>query len=171
MMYEKCRNILLQEFELVQNAVVIQEKIRLAVTERKWTLFEDNLNAMNTIQSALISLESEREELFSVYKTIVSQRNFTERLESAGKECFYSLAALLPENQRNDLTSIYRGLKLEAHKLKLANESLSAYVNTIRSTLRDFLDLALIERGGKMYTKDGTHFSHDMRSMVLNQSF
>jgi hypothetical protein len=160
---------LLKEFELVQNAVIIQEKIRLAVTNKEWTAFEDNLNAINAIESKLHDLENEREQLFTVFKTIAHQQSFSDNLDEKGR--FYALVSYLPENQRNDLTSIYRSLKLEAIKLRMANDSLLAYIDGIKSTLKDFFDLAFVERGGKMYTKNGTHFSHDMRSMVLNQSF
>ncbi|MCL2765715.1 MAG: hypothetical protein FWD40_10635 [Treponema sp.] len=169
MIYEKCRDILLQEFELVQNAVAVQEKIRLAVTEREWTVFESNLCAMNAIESKLEDLENERENIFTVARTLAREQSFSENLDAKGR--FYSLVTMLPANQRNDLTSIYRSLKLEAIKLKMANEALLSYINGIKSTLKDFFDLAFIERGGKMYTKNGTHFSHDMSSMVLNRSF
>ena len=169
MIYERCRDILIQEFELIQNAVNVQEKIRLAVTERQWTDFEDNFSAMNTIESKLHALENEREQLFSVFKTVVRQQNFSDNLDEKGR--FYALVSFLPEKQRNELTSIYRSLKLEAVKLRMANDTLLSYVNGIKTTLKDFLDLAFVERGGKMYTKNGTHFSHDMRSMVLNKSF
>ena len=169
MIYEKCRDILLKECELVQNASVIQEKIRLAVVERKWTSFEDHMGAMNTIEVKLEELENERGNLFTVFKTIVHQQSFSENLDDKGK--FYALVSHLPEDQRNELTSIYRSLKLEALKLKMANDTLMTYLNGIKTTLRDFFDLAFVERGGKMYTKEGTHFSHDMRSMVLNRSF
>jgi len=53
MIYEKCRDILLQECELIQNAVVEQEKIRQAVTDREWTVFEDHLSAMNSLESKI----------------------------------------------------------------------------------------------------------------------
>ena len=169
MIYEKCRDILIQEFELIQNAVIIQEKIRIAVTERQWAAFEDNLSVMNAIENKLEVMEIEREQLFNVFKIIAHQKGFSENLDSKGR--FYALVANLPENQRNDLTSIYRSLKFEAMKLRMANETLMTYIEGIKSTLKDFIDLAFIERGGKMYTRDGTHFSHDMRCMVLNQSF
>jgi spore coat protein CotH len=81
------------------------------------------------------------------------------------------MAAMLPENQRNDLTSIYRSLKLEAMKLKIGNDSLMSYLNEIKSTFTEFFNLAFPERGGKMYSNYGTHLSHDMRSMVLNTQF
>jgi len=169
MIYENCKEILLKEFELIQNAVAIQEKIRLAVTDRQWTAFEDNLSAMNAVEIKLNELENEREKLFEVFKTIVREQYFTENLDDKAR--FFMLTSQLPKDQQNDLVSIYRGLKTESIKLKMANENLLAYLNEVTTTLREFVNLAFLERGGKMYTKKGMHFSHDMSSMVLNQSF
>jgi len=169
MIYEKCRDILLQECELIQNAVVEQEKIRQAVTDREWAVFEDHLSAMNSLESKIETLEREREQLFLIFKTLVHQKSFSDNLDAKGQ--FYALVMLLPVNQRNELTSIYRSLKIEAIKLRMANESLFAYLSGIKSTLKDFFDLAFPERGGKMYTKDGMHFSNDMQSIFLNRRF
>jgi hypothetical protein len=169
MIYEKCRNILLQESELIQNAAAIQEKIRFAVTERELSDFEDNLSAMHSIESKLAELEDEREKLFSVFETLIHQKNFSATLDAKGR--FYTLVSMLPENQRNDLTSIYRSLKVETIKLRMANEALMTYLNGVKETLKDFFALAFPDRYGKMYTNQGTSFSHDMRSMVLNSSF
>ncbi|MCL2758939.1 MAG: hypothetical protein FWD22_01860 [Treponema sp.] len=169
MIYEKCRDILLQECELIQNAVIVQDKIRQAVTDREWAIFEDHLSAMNSIEIKMEDLENEREKLFTVFKTLVHEQSFSETLDDKGK--FYALVSILPENQRNDLTSIYRSLKFEAIKLRMANDALFTYITEVKATLKEFFDLAFPERGGKMYTKEGTHFSNDMRSMVLNRSF
>jgi len=168
-MYEKCREILLQEFELIQNAVIIQERIHKAVTEREWTVFEENMNSMGSIEIKLEEIEKEREKLFAVNEAIAHEQGFSDILDHQGQ--FYAMISVLPADQRNDLTSIYRSLKTESIKLKLANESLLSYVNELKNTLREFFDLAFSDRGGKTYTKNGTHFPHDMRSIVLNQSF
>lgn len=169
MIYEKCRDILLRECELIQNAVVTQEKIRLAVMNKEWAFFEDHVSSMNEIENKIADLESERENLFTVFETIIHQRSFSETLDSKGR--FYKLVSTLQEGQRNDLTSIYRSLKLESIKLRMANDALMSYLNGIRSTLKDFIDLAFPDRGGKMYTNQGTHFALDTRSMVLNSQF
>jgi hypothetical protein len=169
MIYEKCRDILLQECELIQNAAVMQEKIRLAVTEREWTVFEDHLSAMNAIESKIETLEAEREQLFLVFETLIHQKSFSENLDAKGR--FYALVSMLPENQRNDLTSIYRSLKIESIKLRMANDALMTYLSGVKTTLKDFFDLAFPERAGKMYTNRGTHSLNDMRSMVLNRRF
>jgi len=169
MIYEKCRDILLKESELIQNAVNIQEKTRQAVTEREWTAFDENISAMNGIKIKLNDLEGERERLFEVAKTLNHQKNFSDSLDSKGR--FYAIVSFLPDNQKEELTSIYHSLKMEALKLKIANESLSVYVNGIKNTLREFIDIACTDRGGKMYTKNGKPFSHNVSSFVLNRSF
>lgn len=169
MIYDKCRDILLRECELVQNASTLQEKIRLALTSRNWTVFEDHLNTINAIESKLEDLENEREQLFTVFETIVRQKNFSDNLDAKCR--FYTLVSILPEDQRNELTSIYRSLKLEALKLRMANDTLITYITGIKAALEDFFALAFPDRSGKMYTNQGIHLSHDMRSMVLNKRF
>jgi hypothetical protein len=81
------------------------------------------------------------------------------------------MTAALPPDQRNDLTAIYRSLKLEALKLRMANEALENYLGGVKASLAEFFELVFPDRGGKMYTSQGTRLSHDMRSMVLNQRF
>ena len=169
MIYEKCRDILLRECEYIQKAVAIQDKIKHAVINKEWTVFEDNLSAMNAIESKLNSLETERENLFTVFEVTIQQSCFCESLDAKGR--FYKLVSFLPENQRNELTSIYRSLKIEALKLRMANDALMTYLSGIQATLKEFFELAFPDRGGKMYTNNGTQFSHDMRSIVLNTQF
>ncbi|MCL2210505.1 MAG: hypothetical protein FWB95_01125 [Treponema sp.] len=169
MIYEKCRDILLQECELIQGAVAVQEKIRAAVSEREWTDFDTHLNAMNSIENKMVNLESERENLFLVFKSLIHEKSFCENLDDKGQ--FKELVSLLPKNQRDELNEIYRSLKMESLKLRISNDALMTYISGVKSTLQEFFELAFPERGGKMYTKDGTHFSNDMRCMVLNRSF
>jgi len=169
MIYEKCKDILLKESELIQKAVFAQEKIRAAVDKKEWTVFEDHLNVLNSIESNMVNLEGEREELFNVFETLVHQKGFSETLDAKGR--FYKMTALLPEHQRNELTEIYRSLKLESMKLRIVNNTLLIYLTEIKSTLNDFFALAFPDRCGKMYTKSGTHFSNELSSMVLNRSF
>jgi len=175
MIYEKCREILLKESELVQNAFNIQKKIQDAVLNREWTDFEGHFSAMSALEGKIAALEDEREGLFLELMTA------QERKPSHGKEKspalddakgrFYAMTAHLPVEQRNDLTAIYRSLKLEALKLRMANDILMNYLGSVKASLTDFFELAFPDRGGKMYTPRGTHLSHDMRSMVLNRRF
>jgi len=169
MIYEKCRDILLRECEHIQEASTIQEKLHTAVINREWTDFDSHISAMNTIENKLASLEDEREQLFLAFESLTLHNFISDRTDAKGR--FYAMVSLLPENQRNDLTSIYRGLKLDTLKLRIANEAFLTYLAGIKSTLKEFFEYAFPDRAGKLYTRDGTHLSHDMRSMVLNRSF
>jgi len=169
MIYEKCKDILLRERELVQNAVIEQEKMRIAVFNREWEGFEANVSALTVIERQLAEMEEEREQLFCAFEALLQHKNSLYNKDGKGR--FYAMVALLPENQRNELTSIYRGLKMDTLSLRIANEALRTYLGGIKNTIREFFDKAFPEYAGKMYTPKGTHHSHDMRSMVLNQSF
>jgi hypothetical protein len=153
MVFEKCREILLRESELVQEIVGLQNLIREAVIGRDWTDFEGHFDALNRIKTELIALEGEREGFLS---------NSTR---------FYAVAARFPHEQRTELTDIYRSLKLETLRMQMAGESLMEYISEARSTIAGFFEIAFPDRGGKMYTPYGRPVSHDMRSMVLNQAF
>ena len=169
MVYEKCREILLKEHELVQFAVTIQKNIQDAVTAREWTDFEGHFKALEALESEFNALEAEREKLFVEFEASNGRNVSPEHIDA--KSRFYAMAAQLPALERNDLTEIYRNLKLEVIKMRMANEALKGYLNGVRTSLQEFFSNVFPERGGKMYTPQGTHFSHDMRSMVLNQRF
>jgi len=169
MMYEKCRDILLRECELIQNAGVIQEKIRQSVLDRKWADFQEHINEMNNIENNIAGLENEREQLFTAFDALTNHNNFSATYDP--KRRFYAMASLLPENQRNELTEIYRSLRLEAMKLRIANEVLMTYLVHVKSTIKEFFDLAFPERAAKVYTNQGILPAQDMRSLVVNQSF
>ena len=165
MNYEQCKAILLAQCELVQNAASVQRMIREAVLGRKWVDFEAHLNTMNDIEERIAALEKKREGLFAEWSG--GAETFPFLGDEKGR--FYALAARLPAEQRNELCAVYRGLKLEALKLRSANDALTSYLNEARTLLGDFFDAAFPDRGGKIYTRQGTPLSHDMRSMVLNR--
>jgi hypothetical protein len=168
MIYEKCKDILLRESELIQIAAEMQENLRLAVIEREWDSIEDRFKAINEVEEKMAVLESEREELFADFELT---QNHDDIADMDAKSRFILITKHLPENQQNDLLIIYSNLKMEAMKLRMANETLVTYLAGIKSIVKEFFELAFPDRAGKMYTSRGTHHSNDMRSMMLNQSF
>jgi hypothetical protein len=169
-LFERCRDILIRECEMVQKAASIQSKIGDAVTKREWIDFEGHFEAMNAMGSAFTALEKEREGLFAEFEAAAGRKENAPHLDD-DKGRFYALAASLPAEQREELTALYRSLKLEALRLRMAGESLLAYLGSAKATLEGFIELAFPDRGGRMYSHRGTKVTHDMRSMVLNHSF
>lgn len=177
MRYEKCRELLLGECELVRQAGTLQEMIRNAAVNREWTDFEGHFNALNAIEGGIAALEKEREVLFAEFDAAGAsgQTENAPVSEDAGpagaaaKGRFYMFAARLPPAERNELTAIYRSLKLAALKLRVSNDTLMRYLGGARATLEGFFELVFPDRGGRVYTMRGTPIHQDMRSMVLNR--
>jgi hypothetical protein len=157
MVFEQCKDILLKESELVQRIAALQKLIFDAVMNREWTNFEGHFCALGGLGEEFAALEDIRKGLFDEYQ---------------GEEhSFYALAAQLPPEQRKEITDIYRNLKYETLKVRMSGETLMAYIAGARATLAGFFEIAFPDRGGKIYSPHGVPVSHDMRSMVLNQSF
>jgi hypothetical protein len=169
-LFEQCRDILIRECELVQKAASIQKEIEEAVTKREWIDFENHFEAMNAMGSGFVALEKEREGLFAEFEAAAGREENAPHLDD-DKGRFYALAAGLPAQQRDELTALYRSLKLEALRLRMAGESLLAYLASAKATLEGFIELAFPDRGGRMYSHRGIKVTHDMRSMVLNRRF
>ena len=160
MVFEKCREILLQESDLVQRIARLQEVVWEAVVNRDWTDFEGHFSELGRLGEEFTALEAEREGFFA---------------EINGKPGdilgFYAFASQLPPDQRGEITEIYRNLKLEALKIQVSGDTLMGFIAGARTTLAGFFEIAFPDRGGKLYTPHGIPVSHDMRSMVLNRCF
>jgi len=160
MVFEKCREILLKECELVRRIASLQNLVYEAVINRDWNGFEANFSKLGEIGKEFSELEQEREGLFAgiQVKSDVSTR-------------FYSLIAGLPAEQRGELTEIYRSLKMETLKVQIMGETIMNFIIGARATVAGFFEVAFPDRKGKIYTPYGMPVSHDMRSIVLNRSF
>ncbi|MDR2923964.1 MAG: hypothetical protein LBU85_11575 [Treponema sp.] len=160
MVFGKCKTILLKECELVRRIASLQNLVYEAVLNRDWNGFEANFSKLGEIGKEFSALESERERLFEGIQT-----------EANVSAKFYSLTAGLPPGQRAELTEIYRNLKLETLKVRIAGETIMNVIAGARATVAGFFEIAFPDRKGKIYTPYGMPVSHDMRSMVLNRSF
>jgi len=160
MEFERCRDILLRESELVKKMGGLQNTIHNAIVSRDWTDFEGHFNALGEMQSELAALESERERIFPA-----------SREGDDASSRFYAFAARLTEDKRKELTDAYRSLKIEALKVRSAGETLMGYIAGARATMAGFFEAAFPAKKGQTYSPYGGKVSHDMRSMVLNKRF
>ena len=167
MLFNECKNILLQEIALIQRIEALQNVIREAVMNREWVDFDGHFKDLNGAREEFAVLESKRERLFAGIHAV--QDEFCLEQDGTGK--FYAFAAQFPAEQRSELTGIYRDLKQEALKVQAAGDALMGYIAGVRATMAGFFEIAFPDRGGKLYTPHGIPVSHDMRSMVLNRCF
>jgi hypothetical protein len=168
MEFGRCRNILLQEITLVRQIACLQELIKDAVISRNWVDFENHFSVLGEIGDELTVLETGREALFDLDQ-LGDETQAGDENNNRGR--FYAFAARFPDEQRNELTAVYRNLKLETLKAQMAGTTLMGFISGARAAMTGFFEIAFPERGGKIYTPHGRPLSHDMRSMVLNRTF
>jgi len=158
MEFEKCRDILLRESELVQKIGNLQDTIHKAVIGKDWADIEGRFSALDELGTELSALEGERERIFSKGQDGMDP--------SLG---FYAFAARLDEKPRREIAEIYRSLKIETLKVRTAGEALMGYISDARIVMNGVFEAAFPEKKAKTYSPYGTKATHDMRSMVFHQ--
>jgi hypothetical protein len=159
--YDQCLSVLNKEIDLLKRISCVQNTVRKAVMEREWADFDWKIAQINQFGVEFGELDAERAGLFAAL--------------AAGKAAnlgplppFYALAAKLPENQRRELTGLYRTLKIETIKMRAMNETFLDYLNEAKTTAAAYMDAVFPARGGKVYTRKGGEAARELTSIVLN---
>ncbi|MDR2493650.1 MAG: hypothetical protein LBD24_00320 [Spirochaetaceae bacterium] len=164
---ERAACVLRLQAEIMGEIAAMQEAVRDAVVNRRWTDFESLLNGMGRYGERFQELEAERAALFDRF--FEPEPPLENRGEARGAG-FYGAASRLPEEKRRELSDLYRNLKLITLKVRMANESLAHYIDEARTTVDSFLDAACPARKNRFYSRRGAKVPIDMRSVVVNHS-
>ncbi|MDR0403963.1 MAG: hypothetical protein LBH35_10295 [Treponema sp.] len=157
-----CAAILCKEIDLLEKIPALQILVRDAVINREWADYEAYLEAIGGIGEDFELLETERNRLFA-------EAAPGEDLDE--KERFYALSVRLPERERNELTALYRRLKIQALQIRLTNDNLMDYIRETKNAISGMLESAYPDRKGKIYSRNGVEREADMKSVVLNRHF
>jgi hypothetical protein len=75
----------------------------------------------------------------------------------------------LPEEERRELSGLYRTLKMETIKTRAMNEAFLNYLSEAKTMAAAYLEAVFPARGGKLYTRKGGEASKDLKSIVFNR--
>ena len=150
--------ILLKEIEILERIPPLQKLIRDAVIKKEWTEYEGHMLSIGEIGIQFEVLDAERE---ATFKTLA---------DGEEPESFYAWAAQLPEKEREEISGLYRKLKMITLQIRIANDTLMEYLREVKSAVSGFLEKAYPDRRGKMYSRQGTEREADMRSVMINRS-
>ena len=102
--YTECALLLRQEIELLERISALQIQVRNAIVNREWTDFEDRFESLAVIGDEFEALDLERAEAFA---------RFAKELGLNEEDApFYRCAARLPEPERQELSGLYRRIKM-----------------------------------------------------------
>ncbi|MCL2380884.1 MAG: hypothetical protein FWC64_04745 [Treponema sp.] len=162
--FEKCAAVLAGEIELLRKISEAQGIVRQAVINKEWAEFDEKTAEVNRIGKEFALLENERIRFFSALS------DFSGR-SGGGELSFYALITCLPEQENQELSRLYRELRVETIKIRALNESLLVYINEARNMATAYLEAVCPARGGKLYTRKGRRAAQDLKSMVVNNHF
>ena len=155
--YKRCIAVLSQEIALLGKVYSIQSAVREAVLRKEWIDFDWKIAEIKQTGRELAELDLQRAALFSA-------------LANTGElPPFYTLVARLPENERMELSRLYRLIKMETLKMQVLNESFIAYLNESKTMAKAYLETVFPMRGGKLYNHKGGQKDQDFKSMVFNR--
>jgi hypothetical protein len=159
--YENCSIVLLQEIEILRKIASVQNLVWNTIASREWADFETHIGAIGVMGAEFDALDRKREVLFSRFPAYGAG--------GEGNSRFYAFAATFPGDLRDKLTDTYRNLKMETLRVRMFNDTILGYLNSIRATAAGFLDIAFPDRRGRLYSRGGKEVQKDMRSMVLDR--
>ncbi|AEF80885.1 hypothetical protein [Leadbettera azotonutricia] len=159
--YGRCVSVLGQEIALFKKISAVQDSVRQAVLAREWADFDWKMAEINQLGMEFSSLEQERAGLFACL--------IGEKAQNQEETAFYALVARLPEDERRELSGLYRTLKMEAIKTRAMNEAFLNYLGEAKTMAAAYLEAVYPARGGKLYTSKGAEASKDLKSMVFNR--
>jgi hypothetical protein len=159
--YEHCLEILNREIDLLKRISRVQDSVKQAALNREWADFDWKIAEINQFGKEFGELEAERTGLFTALAA--------EKAPHLGPlPPFYALAAKLPENERRELSGLYRTLKMETLKIRALNENFLSYLYEAKTMAAAYMDAVFPARGGKVYTRKGGEAARELKSMVLN---
>jgi hypothetical protein len=162
--YRRCVELLGAELTKLQKIEAIQASVRRAVLNREWADFDWKIAEIKQLGIEFAELDAERAELFAdLQRQAPGNSN-----PSGGLLPFYAVSARLPADQRRELSSLYRAIKMEILKNRTLNDSFLNYLLEAKNTAAAYLDAVFPARGGKLYTRKGAQSGRDLKSMVIN---
>jgi hypothetical protein len=151
--------VLFKEIEILEKIPPLQTMIRDAVIKREWADYELLMQSVNEIGTQFEVMEAEREALFKTLQM------------GSEPESFYAWAARLPKKEQEEISGLYRKLKMITLQIKIANDTLMEYLREAKTAVSGLLERAYPDRRGKMYSRKGIEREADMKSVVVNRSF
>jgi len=144
---------------LLDNLSREEARLQLAVLQKDWIALEETVRVMRVISADIESCELRRTEGYGSLKA---------SLGLSPEDSFYDVLSRLPLEDRQELATLYRQLRIGIAKVRSITDGIDAYVSATVGTMRDILDEIFPERKGKIYSRSGSVSSSDTSSMVVN---
>lgn len=157
---ENLKQLMVRETELLTGYLEIERKLSESVYTRAWDDLQACLEALEPISEEVAELDARRDAEFEKLRTA---------LGADGTEGFYQVIARLPEDERNELAAVFRGMKAAVFRLQGLTYQLESYIGTVSGTMREILEELFPHRRGNIYSRKGVAAEPEANPMVISR--
>jgi flagellar biosynthesis/type III secretory pathway chaperone len=143
---EKFKSALMKQLSLLEMLEKEELNLQSSVIEKDWPGTESCIKHLETLSERVMRAERRRHELFNALKAA---------LKAEDDEGFYDVIARFPEEERRELSELYRKLKVAVLKVQSLNGGIDTYIRSAAYTLGKVLDEYIPSRRNKTYSRSG----------------
>ncbi len=143
---EKFKTALKKQLSLLEMLEKEELNLQSSVIEKDWPGTESSIQHLENLSERMMRAERRRHELFHALKS-----SFT----ADDDEGFYDVIARFPEDERRELSELYRKLKVTVLKVQSLNGGIDSYVRSAAYTLGKILDEYIPSRRNNTYSRNG----------------
>ena len=152
------KRALRKETRTLKDYSVLQKSLQQAISKRKWTELNKEIDALRLLADKIEALEEDRIQAYQMLKGSLRARE---------REGFTEIVARLPAEERDELLGLYRHLKAAVIRVKASAGLLNYYVQSMSEALRQILEELFPHRKGKMYSRTGKPKEAGDESLML----
>ncbi len=141
--------------------IAVQRTVAQAVRSRDWPALERSLELASTEAEAVSLAEVNR---------IKAWHQFLDDAALPYDCSVFRASLALPVEYRAALNDAYRGLRMSAMRARIENDSLSGFVGSAATLLRQAVETVFPERRGRLYGKTGRPQQAETGAMILNRA-
>ncbi|TFG65279.1 MAG: hypothetical protein E4H36_00415 [Spirochaetales bacterium] len=150
-----------KELDLLNLYAVHEEQVQKFIKKRNWKSLEKYIREMDALSLTIQTVEEERVAFFQ------AERNDLGLPEDAG---FYQVAVRYPVAEREELSLLYRNLKLALLRIHGITECIDSYSRTAVDIVQHALKDLFPYRKGNLYSKRGKSVPLDGDALVISHN-
>lgn len=137
-----------------------EQELQAAIMNREWSKIDSLVPQMQRRSSELEATDAARHEAFAVAKA---------ELGLPAGASFLGFLERVDEEDRRELTALYRSLQVSVLRVKSVTRGIDSYVRGTLRTTNEVLGEVFPDQKGTMYSRRGKRSPADGRAMVLDR--
>ena len=149
-----------KEHELLVHFKSTEDEMTDAIRRKDVSKLETCIKAMAELSDVLVAIEEKRNTVFSTVR-----EEFGEPPDAS----FYQVIVHLPTDMRDQLSELYRSLKITVVGIQAVTSCIDEQVRSATGTMQQILNELFPHRKGNMYSREGRRRETDSNPLVVNQ--